>query len=343
MVASRWNNQLSLEAEALELVNRGFACVHSVPDADMVAVQGHTAVFVGCSRAASTSMELDFDLELDSNVDDTLALGLRLVEPILARLARANAPWHVVEEVLALWVQEAERTGAGLGSDTCVFAAAGAGAGGTGTGSSGQPALEAYSADMASVRGAPPEARPVFLTAMQATLDHVRARQNRPDVRAALALHACLALERRADEARKAVAAVAAAAAEAAADAGQHAAASDVARTATLAAEEATEVALFRTLAVLPEKFPGAVTGMHESDEWEDTPGAVSGEADPDDLELARLEGEHGGSLTKGQNTYACLPNSTATCPQFNTRVRMLLIKDSLQDDKGTIQDPSSF
>ena len=243
------------------------------------------------------------------------------MEPILVRLARANAPLLVVEEVLALWVQEAER------------AAAGASAGGTGTGSSGQAALEhaAYSADMASVRSAPPEARRVFSTAMQATLEHVHARQNGLDVRAALALHACLAVERRADEAREAVAAVAAAVAKTAADAGQHAAATEVARTAALAVQEATEVASFRMLAaqrgagtaVLPEEFSGPVTGMHEPDDWENVPGAMSGEAEPDIWSSPGLVASRAPtSPTAATCAPACQKNTATSFQVFVQKIR---------------------
>lgn len=348
MVASRWNNQLSLEAEALELFNRGFARIESASDADTVAVQEHAAVFAGCSRAASAAMDILPPQRLSACwQDNTMALGLRLVEPVLVRLARANAPLHVVEDLLALWVEEAERasrlderTSAMLGSDTRVFVPTMGAAAGS-TGSSGQPALEhaAYSADMASVRSAPPEARRVFSAAMKATLEHVHARQNGLDTGAALALHACLALERRDHEAREAVAAAAATAPAAAAGAGQHAAAIERARTAKLKVQEADEVATFRVLAarrgagaaVLPEELPGASSGMHESDEWESMPGAMSGEAGPGDLALAGLESEHGANLTYGRNTCACLPNSIATCVRASSseRMRWLVNKSS--------------
>ena len=122
-----------------------------------------------------------------------------------------RTPPRMVEQVLALWVQEAElalplaeRTCAVHGADTHYFSPAAAG-GGAGRLFAEQPALEGevFSADMrASLSSEPLQARRVFHAAMVATLEQVRARPSTVDIWDALALHACLIAASQADEAQ---------------------------------------------------------------------------------------------------------------------------------------------
>ena len=172
----------------LAVVNRAIARALSAPAADIPAAMADASEMVSSSQSASAAMESLSALGMpEPQAFGSISLGLRLAVPILSRLAHANAAPRVVEEVLALWVQEAElaarldeRAAAVLGPNTRgVPPAAGAGAGAASSMSSERLALErgVFDADTrAGVRGAPFEARLVLFAAMAAMLEHVRAR-----------------------------------------------------------------------------------------------------------------------------------------------------------------------
>ena len=245
-MAERWNSSrcgtLALEAEALEVFNRALARFVAAPDADKPAALARVLLFAGCSCPADAVMSGLCKTEHGLPAQKAASLGLRLVEPVLVRLAQADPPPRVVEGVLALWAREAvdleihvdplvrERVAACDGGS--VFAE--------------QPALEraVFSADMrASVRDAPRLARLIFHPAIAAMLGHVLSRPNVADTWDALALHACKAAENRAEEALEAAtAAAAAAAAGGAANARQQAATAGT----QAQAAEALQAATFR-------------------------------------------------------------------------------------------------
>lgn len=132
-------------------------------------------------------------LELDWECVEAEALGLRQVEDVLVPLARADPPPRVVEQVLELWLQEVTVwTGAGPAACGSVFAE--------------RPALKDAVFDPGmrySVRNAPFEALRAFRKAMGAMLEQVRAAPSCVAAVDALALRACKAAERVADEARE--------------------------------------------------------------------------------------------------------------------------------------------
>ena len=151
----------------------------------------HASLFAGCSRPAAEAMECASRLgELQPEGLEFTFLGLRLVEPVLTRLAQANATPRMVEEVLALWVQEA--TGGGSGDAGSIFIE--------------RPTLQRllFSAAMrASLRGATVMARCVFGNAIAAVLQHVRAEPGDVVKGDRHALRACLDAERYAGEDRE--------------------------------------------------------------------------------------------------------------------------------------------
>ena len=209
---ARWNSAkcgtLALEAEALTC----FLVTQLDAKTEKAAIMARVVMVSGCSRAASAAVECMSRLgALGPQACRTIDQGLCLAERILASMAHADPSPRVVEQVLALWVQEAElalpldeRTGAAQGADTHDFPPAAA-VGGAGMIFAEQPALEGqvFSADMrASLSSEPLEARRMFHAAMAATLEQVRARPSDVDIWDALALHACLAAASQADEAQ---------------------------------------------------------------------------------------------------------------------------------------------
>ena len=123
-VPDRWNFSmcpLAHDAEALELFNRTLAHAVAASDADMPAATGRASLFAGCSRAAAEAMEcVARQGEQWPEGLETTLLGLRLAEPVLDRLSQANATPRMVQEVLALWVQEA-RGGWGFSNPCRIF------------------------------------------------------------------------------------------------------------------------------------------------------------------------------------------------------------------------------
>ena len=158
------------------------------------------ALSLGCSRPIRPAMEAILRLgELGPEAWNTLVDGLRQAMPILVRMMRADPPPRMVEEVLALWVREAEanlhlnkHTAAGLGCNPCASpSAAPAGADDGRSVFSEMPALEhlLFNVDMrASARGAPLGVRRVLHAAMVATLEQVCAGPNDVGIRDALVL-----------------------------------------------------------------------------------------------------------------------------------------------------------
>ena len=248
-LAERWNSStcgtLALEAEALGVFNRALAHFMATPDTDKPAAWARALLFAGCSRPADElmiPMSKQGLLEHFLPTQQATSLGLRLAEQALVRMAHTNSAPRVVERLLALWAQEA------VGSQGFVDRRVSERIAACDAGSvfAEQPALEhaVFSADMrASVRDAPLMAQYVLHGAMAAMLRHVPARPNDVLIGDALALHACKAAERRAEEALEAAtAAAAAAAAGGAADARQQA----VAAEAQAQAEEALQSAAIR-------------------------------------------------------------------------------------------------
>ena len=179
----------------------------SVTEERSAAAARWRSLFAGCSRpirAAMATMSM-FGLGVpEPQAWDTLMRGLHQALPILVRMTRADPPPRMVEEVLALWVREAEAnlcleepTAAGQSLDRRGDApAAAADADDASSIFGGMPALERvlFNADMrASARGTPLEVRRVFHAAMVATLEQVRARPVDVDIWDALSLQACQA------------------------------------------------------------------------------------------------------------------------------------------------------
>ena len=137
----------------------------------------------------------------------------RLATPIVARLAHADPSPRMAEQVLALWVREAEMNlrlddhpHAGLNPDSGrTSPAAAVGPDDVTSAFSEMPALQhtLFNADMReTARSAPLAARRAFHAAMVAALEQVRASPNGVDIRDALALYACQAAARWAMEAK---------------------------------------------------------------------------------------------------------------------------------------------
>ena len=284
---------LALEAEALKVVNRAVARFMAAPDAEKPAEMARLLLIAGCSPPADIMASKLCTLEHCRQAQEDMALGLRLAEPVLVRMAHADPRPRVVEGVLALWVHEA--AGAQRLFNPSVYERMAARD--AGSVFAEQPALEhaVFSADMrASARDAPRMAHLAFHGAMVIVAGHVLARPNDVEVADALALHACKAAE----EAHEiAIAAAAATAAGGAADARQRA---TVAETQAWA-EEALKAAAFRVEAAraarrgdgagAPPGGPaGAASGSDVSPDSDSVPSSDSSE------EAARMAAVGAGS-----------------------------------------------
>ena len=340
---ARWNDAkcgtLALEAEALACFTYALACAKT----DKPAILARVVMVSGCSRAASAAVESMSRLgALGPQACSTIDQGLRLAERILVSMAHADPPPRVVEQVLALWVREAElalpldeRTGAVPDADTHDFPPAAA-PGGAGRVFTEQPALEGevFSADMrASLSSEPLEARRMFHAAMVATLEQVRARPSSVDIWDALALHACLTAASQADKAQGVIGEMFYAVGY-----DKRRAAIDAAYDAHFKTKEAWNFAAARVRAAraaraggaLPEGAASAARGNAEpempDDSSEDGDMAYlaktvcrrneEAELEEMDRELGcKLDGTPVAELTDGRNTCACVPCQRHCCP----------------------------
>ena len=207
-LVKKWNRMrcgtLALATEGLKMYERPPSYVPTAADEDWPAAAAAArwkSLLSGSCWPIRAAMEAMSRLGI---LDPQGYRLFRLATPILARLAQADPSPRMVEQVLALWVREAEinlclddHTGAGLNPDTAgTSPAAAVGPDDASSAFREMPALQRtlFTADMReTARSAPLEARRVFHAAMVAALEQVRASPNGVDIRDALALYACQA------------------------------------------------------------------------------------------------------------------------------------------------------
>ena len=207
-LVKKWNSKkcatLALEAEAVDRFyqSRMLWLLHfRGPAEERSAVAARwQSVSSGCSQTIRAAMETVSGLDTpEPQACNFLAGGLCQAMPILVRMAHADPPPCIVEEVLALWVREAEanlrldeRTAAWQDSGRLASSpTAAADADDASSVFSEMPALERvlFNADMrARARKEPLGVRRVFHAAMAAALEQVRAVRSKVDMRDALVL-----------------------------------------------------------------------------------------------------------------------------------------------------------